>query len=146
MEEYVNEETIIKNELYDTLKDDITCSICHHLMIHPVMCMNCLNIYCNKCIENCKNKGESCPNNCKEFNFKDVISKNNHINKFKFRCIKGCGAEIPFDDINKHYSEKCSPKKGGYNKLKVMTAKESEEYKAKIGKEIPHVTCKKKYI
>ena len=43
-----------KNELYDTLKDNIYCPLCKKLMIHPVMCMSCLNIYCNKCSDEMK--------------------------------------------------------------------------------------------
>ena len=142
MEEYVNEDTIIKNELYETLKDDITCSLCQHLMIYPVMCMNCMNIYCKKCIEDWTKKGGGCPNKCNEYKFKDVIEKNNHITKFKFKCIKGCGAEIPFLDLNKHYSENCSPKKVGDKKLKTLTSKEAAEYKKNTGKDIPHVNSK----
>ena len=53
-EDLNKEETIIKNELYDTLKDNIYCPLCKKLMIHPVMCMNCLNIYCNKCSDEMK--------------------------------------------------------------------------------------------
>lgn len=144
MEEYVNEKTIIKNELYESLKDDITCSICQNLMINPVMCMNCMNIYCKKCIEKWKNKGGTCPNHCKEYNFRDVIEKNNHITKFKFKCIRGCGEEIAFQDINKHYSGNCSQRKKAKKKLKTVTSKEAAEYKEKIGKDIPHVNSKKK--
>ena len=33
------------------------------------------------------------------FSFKDVIEKHNHITKFKFICIKGRGAKIPFSEI-----------------------------------------------
>lgn len=128
--------------LYETLKDDITCSLCQHLMIYPVMCMNCMNIYCKKCIEDWTKKGGGCPNKCNEYKFKDVIEKNNHITKFKFKCIKGCGAEIPFLDLNKHYSENCSPKKVGDKKLKTLTSKEAAEYKKNTGKDIPHVNSK----
>ena len=35
------------------------------------------------------------------------IGKNIHITKFKFKCINGCGEEIPFSDIPKHYNKKC---------------------------------------
>ena len=146
MEEYVNENTIIKDDVYEKFKDDITCSICQHLMIYPVMCMNCMNIYCKKCIEDWKQKGGGCPNQCDEYKFKDVNEKNNHITKFKFKCIKGCGAEIPFLDINKHYSENCSPKKYDNRKLINMTPEEAAEYKDKIGEDIPHINSKILYI
>ena len=116
MEEYVNEDTIVKSEMYDAFKDDITCSLCGKLMIYPVQCSNCQNIYCKNCIENWKQKGGKCPM-CKDSTFKDVIEKNNHIKKFKFICIKGCGAKIPFSEINKHYSEDCLLKKEKEKKI-----------------------------
>ena len=41
MEEYINEETIIKNEIYELFKDNIICPICKGLIIEPVICLNC---------------------------------------------------------------------------------------------------------
>ena len=29
----------------------------------------------------------------------------------KFKCIKNCGGEIPFDDLKKHYKSNCTKKK-----------------------------------
>ena len=146
MEQYVNEETIIKNELYDTLKDNIHCPICKKLMIHPVMCMSCLNIYCNKCTDEMKEGKKKCQNECSELNFKDVIGKNNHIEKFKFKCIKGCDEEISFENINKHYSENCLLKKNKKRKLKVLTPEEAAQYKKETGNEIPQIYSKINYI
>ena len=155
MEEYVNEKTIVKSEIYDAFKDDITCSLCEKLMIYPVQCSNCQNIYCKNCIENWKQKGGKCPNMCNDSTFKDVIEKNNHITKFKFYCIKGCGAKIPFSDINKHYSEDCLSKKEkekkNSEKIKkiksaiTLTPEEIDKYKKKTGKDIPHVESKKTF-
>ena len=155
MEEYVNEDTIVKSEMYDAFKDDITCSLCGKLMIYPVQCSNCQNIYCKNCIENWKQKGGKCPM-CKDSTFKDVIEKNNHIKKFKFICIKGCGAKIPFSEINKHYSEDCLLKKEKEKKIcekikKIksaitLTPEEIDKYKKKTGKDIPHVESKILFI
>ena len=33
MEQYVNEETVVKNELYESLKDNIICQILHLVKI-----------------------------------------------------------------------------------------------------------------
>ena len=132
VEKYVNEDTIVKNEIYEIFKDSITCPICKNLMIEQVMCLNCQNIYCKKCIEDLKTKGEGCPNHCDNSEFKDVIEKKNNITKFKFKCIKDCGEEIPFKDIERHYSTICQKKK-----IKAIDSKKAAEYTNKTGKEIP---------
>ncbi len=97
------------------------------------MCLNCLNIYCKKCIEDLKTKGEGCPNHCDNPEFKDVIEKNNNITKFKFKCIKDCGEEILFTDIKKHYNSNCKPQKKG---IKVLTGEQTAKCLKKSGKEI----------
>ena len=105
MEEYINEKTIIKDEKWDLLKENIKCSLCKNLMLKPVMCTNCQNYYCKNCIET-KSNG-ICPQKCENSSIIDAVGKNLLINKFKFKCIKGCGEEIPFNDIQKHYSSNC---------------------------------------
>ena len=69
VEKYVNEDTIVKNEIYDTFKESIICNICQKIMIEQVMCLKCQNTYCKKCIEDLKTKGEGCPNHCDNPNF-----------------------------------------------------------------------------
>ena len=110
MEKYVNDETIIKDDKFEVFKEYVVCPICDCLMIEPVMCFSCQNNYCKKCIEKWKERGGECPNKCSNPIFKDVIGRNRLISKFKFKCINGCGAEILFDDIKKHYDSDC-PKK-----------------------------------
>ena len=113
MEKYINEETIIKNENYESFQDMIICQICQCIMLEPVMCLECQNHYCKKCIEDWKKKSDKCPNRCENTIYKNIIEKNRLITKFKFKCIKGCGAEIPFDDIKNHYASNCLENKKG---------------------------------
>ena len=137
MEQYINEDTIIKNEIYELFKENIICPICKGLIIEPVICLNCQNIFCKKCIEVLQKKGSSCPNKCQNSTIRDVIGKNNFITKFKFRCIKGCGAEIMFDDIKNHYNTNCLSEK---KKIVPLSKKEAGAYRKKTGKDIPHLT------
>lgn len=139
MEKYVNEDTIIKTDAYEIIKDNLLCPICKHLMVEPVICLNCQNTLCKKCSENLKAKGQNCPYNCENSILKDVIGKNNLITKFKYRCIKGCGEELSFNDIEKHYNSKCCLKK-----IKTLTPQQAAEYKKKYKKEIPFITSKLK--
>ena len=142
MEKYINEKTIVKNETYDLFHDNIVCHICECLMIEPVMCLGCTNKFCKKCIESWKKKSQTCPNRCENTQFKDVIEKNNLITKFKFKCIKGCGEEIPFNDIKNHYNSDCLQKKKGKDSktLKILTI--DEVSKLKLNKEIEYIESK----
>ena len=135
MEKYINEDTIVKNELYDLFKDNIKCSNCSRLMIEPSICLGCQNTFCKKCIEECKTTSSgSCPNKCENSTINDVIGKNKFITKFKFKCIKGCGEEISYDNIQNHYNTDCLSKK---KKIRPITGKEAANYK-----NIPHISSK----
>ena len=108
MEKYVNKETLIKNDVFKSLPEDlIICPICFLPMIEPVMCLSCLNHFCKNCSEGWKKKSKTCPNGCENAILKTEIEKNRLITKLKFKCIKGCGAEILFTDIKNHYNSNC---------------------------------------
>jgi len=77
----------IKNETFNSFPELIICQICQCIMLEPVMCLNCQNYYCKKCIEDWKKKSPTCPNKCEEPIFKNVIEKNRLITKMKFKCI-----------------------------------------------------------
>ena len=150
MEQYINEDTIIKNDKYESFKEYIICPICKCLMIEPVICLSCQNNYCKNCIESWKKKGGSCPNKCENPIFKNVIGKNRLISKFNFKCIKGCGAEIPFDDINTHYNSNClnnisntaqiETPKNEKSKMTMLTNEQAAELKG--DKSLPHMSSK----
>ena len=140
MEEYVNEKTIVKDQIYEMFKDSIICQICNSLMIEPVICLNCQNTFCKKCKEKLKENGENCPGKCQEPIIKDVIEKNNNITKFKFKCIRGCGQDILFNNLLIHYSSDCLSQK---EKAKALSSNETAEYKKKMGiKNLPKITSK----
>ena len=149
MEEYVNEETIVKNEKYESFKENIYCPICECLMIEPIMCFNCQNYFCKKCVEDWKGKNNNtCPNSCPNPVLKEVIGKNRLIAKFKFKCIKGCGAEIPFEEINNHYKSNCIKEKkenensNKENKIKILTKEEMSKKNLKKNAKIQHMRSK----
>ena len=142
MEKYINKKNIVKDSIYEAFKDLILCPICKSIMIQPAICLYCQNKFCQKCKEKMTNNGENCPGNCDNPNITDVTAKNNFITKFKFKCIKGCGKEIPFNDIEKHYESDCLSK---INKVRTLTPKEAAEYRKTHEEVIPHVTCKQNY-
>lgn len=126
MEEYINENTIIKNDIYKSLKDSIYCPICKNLMIEPFMCSGCQDTFCKKCVENIEKEKKTCPNKCESPAFKKVISKHSFISKMSFQCIKGCGAEISFNDIKNHYSSNCQ-KDANINPKNVLNTKKGRK-------------------
>ena len=147
MEKYVNEDTIIKTKEYESFQELLFCPICFNLMLEPVMCSVCQNHYCKSCIESWKKKNESCPNKCENSFFMNIIEKNRAVNKFKYKCIKGCGAEIPFNEINDHYSSNCLANKTDNKKSKVtiLTKSQASEYQ-KDGKSLEYMTSKINYL
>lgn len=142
MEKYINDKTIIKDNIYELFKDSIICQICNNIMIEPLICLNCQNTFCRNCKEKLKENGENCPGKCQQPIIQNVIERNNNIKKFKFKCIKGCGEKIEFKDIQTHYSSDCLSKK---KKIKTLTPDETANLKKKIG-DIPHITSKYKNL
>ena len=139
MEEYINDDTVIKNEVYQAFPEElIICQICKHLMIEPVICLKCQHCYCKKCFDECNKKNETCPNKCNAPIFNNVIEKNRLITKLKYRCKKGCGVILSYDEIKEHYSSNCLDKK---SKISVMSAKQVAELK-KQNKNIEYVSSK----
>lgn len=139
MEKYINKKYIVKDSIYEAFKDLIICPICQSIMIKPAICLYCQNKFCQKCKEKMKNYGDNCPGNCDNPQIVDATEKNNFITKFKFKCIKGCGKEIPFNEIENHYSSDCLSK---LKKIRTLTPKEAAEYKKKNKRDIPHITSK----
>mgnify|MGYP002625745141 CR=1 FL=1 len=134
MEEYINENTIIKNEVYEIIKEDLYCQACKNLMIQNYLCLVCQNHFCKNCYEkSMKNDGEFV-HKCENASFIDV--KDNKIIKCKFKCIKGCNENISYDNIKEHYSSDCLSRK---NKAKAMTPGEAAEYRKKYDEDIPQI-------
>ena len=142
MDKYINEETIIKNETYGLFKDLILCKKCQNLLIEPSICTNCLNQYCKNCIDKNKCKEITCPN-CQQSNFNEINENNRMIKKFKFKCIKGCGEELLYDEIENHYKNNClTNKKNTERKFAILTKEQVAEIKKKTKQEIKYLTSK----
>ena len=80
-------------------------------------------------------KNNTCPNGRENATLKTQIEKNRLITKLKFKCIKGCGAEILFSHIKNHYNSNCLEKK-------IRFLKKEEVSKLKNRKELDYFTSK----
>ena len=127
----MNEENKIKNEIYEIFKDSIYCPLCNLLMINFFQCSNCHYKFCKMCFEFSKKKNGNCPF-CKEPIINEKIQRNSFITKMKFKCIKGCGTEILFNDIENHYNKDCLSKR-----VKILTREEANLYKKETIRIIP---------
>ena len=156
MEEYINEKTIIKNEIYNSYKDFITCPLCSGIFINPVMCMKCQTAFCKKCADDWSLKNPTkCQKGCLEPNYEKCLSKKEFLSGLKFKCQK-CQTEFQYDDAEEH-SKSCGtgssmntplPLSNKYkniqsSKLEKISNDQMEELK-KEGKEVLKITGKKK--
>ena len=74
MEEYINDKTIIKNEIYNAFKDFIKCPLCSGILINPVMCMKCQTAFCRQCVDDWSLKNPTkCLKGCLETNYEKCL-------------------------------------------------------------------------
>ena len=88
---------IINEDYYRNSIKFLTCynSNCRHLLLDPLMCSNCEEVYCNNCVNKMKKNKSLCANvqNCKSGNivFKEVsLSVKRAINSLEIKCKYGC--------------------------------------------------------
>ena len=140
MEKFINDDLVIKNELYNEFKDSIICPICLKILINPFMCMNCQNVYCKNCIDKWKERNNKCPNRCQNPNYQKSIEKNFILSKLKIQC-PNCKSEIEYNNVEKHHN---SCKIQGKKKMKKIDKKEVK--KLNKNKNIITKIKSKKYI
>ena len=104
--EFINEDYIIKDALYECFKDSIICPICSEIIVRPVMCMNCQKAYCKRCIEHWNNMKNYCPNKCNNPEYKKCILVGNILSKLNFKC-KDCSNIVNYDKMERHALSKC---------------------------------------
>ena len=150
MEQYVNNKTIVKNQIYELFQNDVNCPLCKNIFIDTVMCLNCQKAYCQKCIDQWSKNNDKCPNNCEQAKYKKNKEKNDILIKLAFKCEK-CGEEIKYDEAKNH-NNSCSPGKKSSNvnystpsgsTLEKISSEEMNKLKKK-GKDVTYITGKNK--
>ena len=107
MEEYINEETLIENDYYNTFKDSVICPLCLCILIEPVMCMKCQNVFCKKCVSSWEKKDDKCPNRCIEPNYQTSKEKIVILSNLQFKC-KDCKMAFKYNEVEKHKQICCA--------------------------------------
>ena len=135
-------EYVIEDDFFNSIKEEIVCTICLDIKRDPIMCSKCQNSYCSKCINNWEKKSLDCPFKCESPTYTPARVVKNLICKLNFRCKNGCKKIIPFEKIQAHYDYECEKInfKDNYekllNKYKELM-KENEELKQNIDKIFP---------
>ena len=122
METYINNDTLIENDVTRMLKSSIICPLCNNILITPFMCMVCQKVYCKKCIDDPNNKDKKCT--CEGANYQKCIGKNDILSALKFTCV-GCSKEIKYDEAQKHH-DSCCPDKTSKDMKKTETQTETQ--------------------
>ena len=144
MEKFINEGTVVNNEIYQVFKDSVMCPICSNILIEPVICMKCQNSYCKRCSEDWTQKNDKCPNRCENPNYQKSLDKNNILSKLKFKC-ENCGEKIFYEKVQNHINE-CKPNNINIRKKRMKKLKK-EEIEKLIKKVNPiRIKCKENYI
>ena len=104
-DEYFADDCIIKDSLYLSLKELITCSLCQKILKNPYMCVKCQKSYCKKCLEENYNL-KICPNDKEETQIVHSVLADGMLSKLKYKC-KNCFKEVIQSDINAHLEENC---------------------------------------
>lgn len=130
LNDYINEDNVEKDQLYESIKETIFCPICRNIMIKPVMCMNCQNNYCRSCINRWSYIKDYCPNKCKNAEYKNSLVISNILSKLNFKC-KDCLTIINYEKMEKHVLSKCDSIDIKYdlNKNKVLSQGISKKFK-----------------
>lgn len=104
--DYIKEDYISNKESYELIKQSVICYICREIMVKPVMCMNCQNVFCRRCIEHWNNLKNYCPYKCPNPEYKKCVLVGNLLSSLEIIC-KDCESVIKFDNMERHVLSKC---------------------------------------
>lgn len=101
---YIDPELITPE--FTTFSDIIECKICSGVVVDPVSCQLCDNIFCKTCINDwLKRKNSECPFRCKYQEFQIRPTTKNMIHKIKLYCsnkLAGCQEILDYEFYFKH--------------------------------------------
>ena len=104
---YLDKADIVNREECKAIENAIICTICDGVVVDPLQCVVCENLFCRSCIEQWEKRSKSCPFKCQNFKLKENKMMNNILKNVKFKCSNGCDMIIPYDEIKEHYNGKC---------------------------------------
>ena len=106
LHDYINENSIVKDEIYKNFESLFTCIICLDIIIEPTMCIKCKHVYCKQCIKKWCKINSKCPNRCENPEYQNCLDIMKLLSKLSFNCKK-CKNVISYDEMEKHFLSKC---------------------------------------
>jgi hypothetical protein len=99
---FINCDLIVNKEVYSQFKSLVTCCICNGIVVNPKACKYCLNIFCERCIDNYISYARACPFKCKylEFFYPNSKSIKNNLDKLYFICK--CNEKFRYSSFIQH--------------------------------------------
>lgn len=105
-DEYINDDCLIEDENYLAFKSLILCQLCKKILKNPMICINCQNSFCKKCLDNwCENYAK-CPKNCQNPNYQKNTDKLALLSLIKYKC-RNCKSEVKYNDVQSHLNSGC---------------------------------------
>lgn len=104
IDHFIDESLVQNVELFESLKSDLICIICHGLLNDPVNCASCEVPFCSHCISNWKLNNDQCPLKCSQKLELKSISRlrNSLMDKVILKC-NFCKVEMSLNSYPKHY-------------------------------------------
>ena len=99
---YFDENSLIEDGYFNSIKSIITCQYCNKILKEPMMCQKCQGKFCKNCIEELGKDNHKCesPVYIENTNAKELLGT------LKYLC-KNCKSEIKGKDIENHLKEGC---------------------------------------
>ena len=127
---FINKHEVLNKDYLKVVEKVVTCPMCDGIIISPVQCEVCGKCFCKRCYDNAVKTVGSCPSGCPKNKNKDCRVLRLTLAKLKFYCHNNCGEEIPYDNLEDHYSSGCS-QNGSYLEYQKLK-KDYEELLSKV--------------
>jgi hypothetical protein len=105
MANHLDTEFISNKELFESIKEMVSCIICSGVVVQPSQCNKCENTFCKQCIIEWMKNSNSCPFKCESFETKEASrTVKNLLEKLLFKCQYNCDTlkEFSYEAIIKH--------------------------------------------
>lgn len=99
----IDKEHISNKDVIQSMKDEISCSICIGVVIDPLTCSKCENNFCKVCINQWQKSNNKCPFRCSPLSFNPPTRLlKNMLSNLEIICPNDCGDIINYNKLKDH--------------------------------------------
>ena len=99
---YFDDDCLIKDDVYNNVKEMVKCKYCNNILKEPMMCNKCQGAFCKNCIDELDEENHKCQNPT----YAKHAMAISLLGTLKYRC-KNCQMEIKKQDIKNHIEKGC---------------------------------------